>query len=90
MVVPSQLIHKGDGSNETFADNGHSDAEEEQIGASNNLGDKLGRGDDYVKGLDVLCNEDNNLDAEPKCHTADSDFACDKSSIDMASLFTNR
>ena len=37
MDVPSQLIRKGDGSKETFADNGHSDAEEEQIGASNNL-----------------------------------------------------
>ena len=90
MVVPSKLIHKGDGSNETFADNGHSDAEEEQIGASNNLGDKLGGGDDYVKGLDVLYNEDKHLDAEPKCHTVNSDFACDKSSKDMARLFANR
>ena len=74
VVVPSKLICKGDGSNETFADNGLSDAEEEQIRASNNLGDKLGGGDDYVKGLDVLCNEDNNLDAETKCQTVpDSD-----------------
>ena len=39
--------------------------EEEQIEVSNNLGDKLGGGDDYDKGLDVLYVEDNHLDSEP-------------------------
>ena len=76
VVVPSKPIHKGDGSNETFGDNGHSDTEEGQIGASNNLGDGC---DNYDMDLiNVLYNEDNHIDSEPKCHTANSDFCLQK------------
>ena len=79
------------------------DIEKEQIRAANPtiVGDsKLGVDGDEMTDEDSLENvdqaleeqydADSPLDCEQNCHTANSDFTCDKSSKDMATLFTNR
>ena len=79
------------------------DIEKEHIRAANPtiVGDsKLGVDGDEMTDEDSLENveqaleeqydADSPLDCEQNCRTANSDFVCDKSSKDMATLFTNR
>ena len=75
------------------------DIEKEQIRAANPThvddselgvdGDMAGE-DSVELALEEQYDADSPLDCEQNCHTASSDFTCDKSSKDMATLFTNR
>ena len=97
-ACPNVTESGGDASSSSLVD-----IEKEQIRAANHSivddskigvdGDEMANEDsleNVEQALEEQYDADSPLNCEQNCHTANSDFACDKSSKDMATLFTNR